>query len=263
MYGAIIGDVAGSRFEFDRGPWTKTFEFMTPGSEWTDDTCMTIAIGEALLNAGKDADSEAIKAECIKSMKKWGKKYPYAGFGGRFIQWVLTDDPKPYNSWGNGSAMRVSAAGLLYDSLERTREVARLTAEVTHNHPEGIKGAECVAAVMFLARMGKSKAEIREYVEAEFNYDLTYSVDELRPKHRHDESCMDALPKALISFFEGESYEDAVRNAISLGGDTDTIAAIAGAMAEAFYGVPDELKAKVRDCLEEDMLEVLDRFVVS
>lgn len=263
MFGAIIGDVAGSRFEFDRGPWIKTFEFLTPGCEWTDDSCMTIAIGEALLEAGRDADAETIKAECIKSMKKWGRKYPYAGYGARFINWVLTDDPKPYNSWGNGSAMRVSAAGLIYDSIERTREVARLTAEVTHNHPEGIKGAECTAAVMFLARTGKTKEEIRTYVESDFNYDLSLSVDELRPLHKHDESCMDALPKALISFFEGESYEDVVRNAVSLGGDTDTIATIAGAMAGAFYGVPEELKTRVRGYLEDDMLEILDRFVVS
>ncbi|MCQ2515436.1 MAG: ADP-ribosylglycohydrolase family protein [Saccharofermentans sp.] len=258
MYGAIIGDIVGSRFEFDRGPWIKTFEMFTPECEWTDDSAMTLAIGEALVSAGLDADTEVIKAECIKSMKKWGTKYPYAGYGGRFMGWVLSDDPKPYNSWGNGSAMRVSAAGLLYGSLERTREVARATAEVTHNHPEGIKGAECVAAVMYLARTGKSKAEIREYVESEFEYDLSSSVDELRPLHRMDESCMDALPKALVSFFEGESFEDVIRNAVSLGGDTDTIAAIAGSMAECFFGVPESFKSSARSCLEEEMLPVLD-----
>ena len=167
------------------------------------------------------------------------------------------NNPKPYGSWGNGSAMRVSAAGWLYGSMERTREVARWTAEVTHNHPEGIKGAECTAAVVYLSRTGRSKEEIRNYVIQEFGYDLHESLDELRRRHRHDESCMDSLPKALISFFEGNSYEDVVRNAVSLGGDTDTIAAIAGAMAEGFYDIPQELVYVGSMYLESDMLSVL------
>ena len=260
MYGAIIGDVVGSVFEFDRGPWTKDFKLFSRNSTWTDDSVMTIAIGEALMNAGKNAPIETIKKECIKSMKKWGQKYPYAGYGARFISWVLSNDPTPYGSWGNGSAMRVSAAGLLYDSLERTREVAKATAEVTHNHPEGIKGAECTATVMFLSRTGSSKAYIKEYVIKEFGYDISKTVDEIRPFHRHIESCMDSLPKALVSFFEGESYEDVIRNAVSLGGDTDTIAAIAGAMAGAFYGIPDDIKSKCNQYLEKDMLEVVNKF---
>jgi len=247
MTGAVLGDIVGSRFEFDRGPWTKDFEFITWDCGFTDDTVMTIAIGEALMDAGKDADIETIKKECIKSMRKWGKKYPNAGYGARFIHWLRTDDPKPYGSYGNGSAMRVSAAGFLYDTLERTREVARATAEVSHNHPEGIKGAECTAAVMFLARTGATKKEIKEYVIKEFGYDLSKTVDELRPLHRHDESCMDSLPKALVSFLEGKSYEDVVRNAVSLGGDTDTIAAIAGAMAESMYNTFDYDSSKELD----------------
>lgn len=260
MYGAILGDVVGSRFEFDRGPWTKDFEFVTDRCSWTDDTVMTVAVAEALMNAGKDEDVSVIRKECIKSMKKWGQKYPNAGYGARFIHWVLTDEPTPYNSLGNGSAMRVSAAGWLYDSIERTREVAKATAEVSHNHPEGIKGAECTAAVMFLARTGASKDEIREYVTKEFGYDISVTVDEMRPLHRHDETCMDALPKALISFFEGDSYEDVVRNAVSLGGDTDTIAAIAGAMAEAFYDMPILRRAECMANVEEDMRQVIERF---
>ena len=260
MYGAILGDIAGSRFEFDRGPWTKDFEFITDECRWTDDSVMTVAVAEALMNAGKDADVEVIRNECIKSMKKWGKKYPRAGYGGRFIKWVLSDEPKPYNSLGNGSAMRVSAAGWLYDSIERTREVAKATAEVSHNHPEGIKGAECTAAVMFLARTGADKEKIKKYVTEEFGYDFSKTVDELRPLHKHDETCMDALPKALISFFEGESYEDVVRNAVSLGGDTDTIAAIAGAMAECFFDIPVARKAECMAVVEADMAEVIDRF---
>lgn len=260
MYGAIIGDIVGSRFEFDRGPWTKEFEFITDECNWTDDSVMTVAIAEALMNAGKDADVEVIRKECIKSMKKWGKKYPNAGYGARFIHWVLTDEPTPYNSLGNGSAMRVSATGWLYDSIERTREVAKATAEVSHNHPEGIKGAECTAAVMFLARNGATKGEIKEYVIKEFGYDTSKTVDEMRPLHRHDETCMDSMPKALVSFYEGESYEDAVRNAVSLGGDTDTIAAIAGAMAEAYYGIPVPAMVEGRMFIPEDMQEVLNRF---
>lgn len=260
MYGAIFGDIIGSRFEFDRGPWTKDFELLTDKCNWTDDSVMTIAVMEALMNAGKNADTDTIKAECIKSMQKWGQKYPNAGYGAKFIYWVHSKNPEPYNSWGNGSAMRVSGAGWVYDTLERTREVARATAEVSHNHPEGIKGAECTAAVMFLARTGISKEEIKEYVVKEFGYDLSKTVDEMRPLHKHDESCQDALPKALVSFFEGESYEDVVRTAVSLGGDTDTIAAIAGAMADAMYGVPVGMTVTGMDYLEDDMKEVLNNF---
>ncbi len=260
MYGAILGDIIGSRFEFDRGDHTKDFELFTRNNEYTDDTVMTVAVMEALEFAGVNADIDTIRKECIMSMKRWGQCYPYAGYGRRFFDWVLSKDSKPYNSYGNGSAMRVSGAGWLYDSIERTREVARATADITHNHPEGIKGAECTAAVMYLARTGKSKDEIKDYVVREFGYDVSRSVDELRPLHEHVESCMDSLPKALASFFEGDSYEDVVRNAISLGGDTDTIAAIAGAMADAMYGVPAELVAQGLKYLENDMLESLEGF---
>lgn len=260
MYGAVIGDIVGSRFEFDRGPWTKEFELFTPACNWTDDTVMTLAVGEALLESGLRATADEIKKACIRCMKRWGREYPYAGYGARFINWVLTDEPEPYGSFGNGSAMRVSAVGLLYDTLERTREVARATAEVSHNHPEGIKGAECTAAVMFLSRNGYAKDEIKKYVITEFGYDISKTVDEMRPMHHHDETCMDALPKALISFFEGTSFEDVIRNAVSLGGDTDTIAAIAGGMAEAFYGVPEEFNEQCERFLEQDMKELLKRF---
>lgn len=263
MYGAIIGDIVGSRFEFDRGDLSKDFEFITKDDHWTDDTVMTIAVAEALLEAGKDATVKEIETACIKSMQKWGRKYPNAGYGSRFIYWVNAKDPKPYGSYGNGSAMRVSAAGWLYDSVKRTREVARATANVSHNHPEGIKGAECTAAVICLARNGASIKEIEDYVIQEFGYDLSETLDQMRARHRHDESCMDSLPKALKSFLEGESYEDVVRNAISLGGDTDTIAAIAGAMAEAYFGMSIQLKDECHNRLERGMLEVIRRFVAN
>ncbi len=261
MYGAIFGDIIGSRFEFDRGGKTKAFELFTPEDQYTDDTVMTIAVADGLLEAGEEASAEEIKEAVTKSMRRWGRKYPNAGYGGRFWEWLFTaKEPKPYGSYGNGSAMRVSAAGWLYDSMERTREVARATAEVTHNHPEGIKGAECTAAVMFLARREIPKEQIKAYVIDEFGYDLSESLEELRMRHEHVESCQDSLPKALVSFFEGDSYEDVVRNAVSLGGDTDTLAAIAGAMAEAYYGMPIMIMANGKGYLEEDMLEVLTAF---
>ena len=260
MYGAILGDIVGSRFEFDRGDLSKDFEFITKEDHWTDDTVMTIAVAEALLEAGKDATIDQIEAACIRSMQKWGRKYPDAGYGSRFIYWLSAKDPKPYGSYGNGSAMRVSAAGWLYDSLERTREVARATANVSHNHPEGIKGAECTAAVIYLARNGSSLKEIEDYVIKEFGYNLSETLDQMRARHRHDESCMDSLPKALKSFLEGESYEDVVRNAISLGGDTDTIAAIAGSMAEAYFDMSIQLKEECKKQLDKDMLKVISCF---
>ena len=260
MYGAILGDIAGSRFEFDRGGWTKDFEFVTDECNWTDDTVMTVAVAEALLGTGLNASVSEIEDACTKAMQRWGRKYPHAGYGNRFIRWLAAEDPVAYGSYGNGSAMRVSAAGWLYESLERTREVARATANVSHNHPEGIKGAECTAAVIWLGRNGSTKDEIKDYVIKKFGYDFSETLEEMRARHRHDESCMDSLPKALRSFFDGESYEDVVRNAVSLGGDTDTIAAIAGAMAEGFYDMPAVLHGECMRFLEADMLDVIRDF---
>ena len=264
MIGAILGDIIGSRFEFDRGDKTKDFTLFTYESEYTDDTVMTVAVAEALLKTYglslTSLDEKKIKDDLINSMKKWGRKYPFAGYGGRFIGWLMGESTEPYNSFGNGSAMRVSPAGWLYDTLEETRRIARWTAEVTHNHPEGIKGAESVAAVMFLARTGHSKEEIREYVTGEFGYDLSRTCDEIRPLYHHVESCQETVPEAMTAFFEGESFEDVIRTAVSLGGDCDTLTDIAGAMAEAFYGVPHELISECFMRLPDDMREVLDKF---
>ena len=256
MFGAVLGDIVGSRFEFDRGGKTKDFEFITDECEFTDDTVMTVAVAEALMDAGVDADEKTIKEYLVKSMQKWGRRYPDAGYGGKFIHWIHADDPKPYNSFGNGSAMRVSSVGWLYSTLVRTLEVARCTAEVSHNHPEGIKGAQCTAAVIFLGRTGHSKEEIKEYVTKTFGYDFSESLEDMRKRHRHDETCMDSLPKALRSFFDGNDYEDTVRNAVSLGGDTDTLAAIAGAMAEGYYGLTRDYDV----WLGKGMWEVIHRF---
>ncbi len=259
MYGAIIGDIVGSRFEFDQGNKSKEFELFTEECDFTDDTVMTIAVAEALIESGKEADEYTVKSNLIKSMKKWGQKFPHAGYGARFIDWVLSDDPEPYGSYGNGSGMRVSPAGWLYDTIERTREVARWTAEVSHNHPEGVKGAESTAAAIFLSRHGASKDEIRDYIEKEFDYDLSRTLDDIRPTYHHVEDCMHTMPEAFECFLESESYEDCLRNVMFIGGDTDTLGAIAGAIAEAFWGIPVMFVVKAKEYLDPELEKVVEK----
>ena len=260
MYGAILGDIIGSPYEFDQGDKTKDFPLFSRDSQFTDDSIMTLAVAEALMDT-KPADGEkAIQARLVKSMQRLGRKYPGAGYGCMFGNWLWAEDPQPYGSCGNGSAMRVSAAGWLYDDLETTRCMARLTASVTHDHPEGIKGAEAVAAVIFLARTGKSKAEIRDYVCAQFGYDLSRTCDEIRPGYRHVETCQETVPEAVTAFLEGTDFEDVIRTAVSLGGDCDTLTCIAGSMAEAFYGVPETLKGACFARLSEELRKILGRF---
>ena len=261
MYGAILGDIIGSPFEFDRGDKTKEFDLFTKGCDFTDDSVMTIAVGEALLAVGPQATVKEIEEAVVTNMQDWGKRYPYAGYGGRFRYWLRERNPKPYGSYGNGSAMRVSAAGGLYDSLERTREVARATANVTHNHPEGIKGAEATASAIYMARNGSSKEEIKEYIEKEFHYNLDRTLDEIRPGYHMDETCQRTVPEAIIAFLESKDFKDAVRNAVSLGGDTDTLGAITGSIAEAFYGIPAVLIAECKSRIDKGMMtDVLDEF---
>lgn len=261
MIGAILGDIVGSPYEFDRSKKVKDFgPLFIKASEFTDDSVMTVAVADALMNVSRDADDDTIKHEVAVSMKNWGRKYPYAGYGGKFIHWLQVDDESPYGSWGNGSAMRVSAAGWLYDSIERTRHVARLTAEVTHNHPEGIKGAEATASAIYMARTGKSKEEIKDYIVSEFEYNLSRTLDEIRPGYHHMESCQATVPEAITAFLEGNDFEDVVRNAVSLGGDCDTLTCIAAAIAEAAYGVPEEYRKEVLGRIEDDMRDVCERF---
>ena len=261
MYGAILGDIIGSPFEFDRGNKTKEFDLFTKGCDFTDDSVMTIAVGEALLAVGTQATVKEIEEAVVTNMQDWGKRYPYAGYGGRFRYWLRERNPKPYGSYGNGSAMRVSAAGWLYDSLERTREVARATANVTHNHPEGIKGAEATASAIYMARNESSKEEIKEYIEREFHYNLDRTLDEIRPGYHMDETCQRTVPEAIIAFLESKDFEDAIRNAVSLGGDTDTLGAITGSIAEAFYGISDVLIAECRSRIDEGLMtDILDEF---
>lgn len=260
MYGAILGDMIGAPYEFDRGNKKKEFPLFSSLSSYTDDSVMTIAVANALIASGKNANKDTIQESVVKQMQAWGKKYPYAGYGGRFRDWLFGSNPKPYNSYGNGSAMRVSSVGWLYDSIERTREVAIWTAAVTHNHPEGIKGAEAVASAIFLARTGVSKDEIDDYIVDNFGYDMTRSCDEIRPTYHHAESCQETVPEAITAFFEGKDFEDVIRTAVSLGGDCDTLTCISGSIAEAFYGVPENLKKECRKRMKGDMLKVMDKF---
>ena len=259
MYGAILGDMIGSPSEFDTGNKSKDFEMFEGDAGFTDDTVMTIAVAEAL-TATLGEDDDFIKDSIVYSMKRWGKKYPDAGYGLRFIDWLASTDPKPYDSYGNGSAMRVSSAGWLYDTLEETLHAAKLTSEVTHNHPEGIKGAQATAAAIFMARTGSSKEDIKNYIVSEFGYDLSRTCDEIRPAYKHVESCQETVPEAITAFLEGESFEDVIRTAVSLGGDCDTLTCIAGSIAEAFYGVPEDLLDECILRVPAEMYEVIQSF---
>ncbi len=253
MIGAIIGDIAGSVYEWDNIK-TKKFPLFSPLSFLTDDTVMTIAVAEALLSGGKEEDF-------IKSMKKYGEMYPDAGYGGRFIDWLFTDDIGAYNSWGNGSAMRVSPVAWHFDTLSEVEYFAKKSAEVTHNHPEGIKGAQATAAAIYLARKGRSKNDIKKYIESNYNYDLSRTLDEIRPSYKFDESCQGTVPQAIVAFLESIDFEDAIRNAISLGGDSDTLAAITGSIAEGAYIVPEWIKKKTLEVLDENLRNVYFEFM--
>ena len=264
MYGALLGDIIGSPYEFDRGNKSKDFPFFDRGARFTDDSVMTIAVADAIMKAKENGaiNSEAeFKDILIDSMHDWGHSHPNSGYGQRLFRWLISKSREPYNSWGNGSAMRGSAAGWTAETLDEAEKLARWTAEVTHNHPEGIKGAEATAAAIFLSRDGMDKEYIKDYIIGRFDYDLDRTCDEIRPDYHHVESCQETVPEAIVSFLEAESFEDTLRNAISLGGDTDTLACIAGSIAEAYYGVPQELKAECEARLPEDMLAVLHRFV--
>ena len=262
MVGAVLGDIIGSPYEFDRGNKTKDFSLFIGESDYTDDSVMTVAVADALMLAGIEAPPDRIRDHTIESMRRWFRIYPNVkgAYGGRFLEWLRSDNPEPYNSLGNGAAMRVSAVGWLYDTLERTLEVSDAVTDVTHNHPEGIKGARATAAVIYMARTGASKDEIRKYITDVIGYDLSRTCDEIRPYYHHNETCMRTVPEAITAFLEGEDFEDVIRTAVSLGGDCDTLTCIAGSMAEAFYGVPSELEQECRNRLPDDIIDILDRF---
>ena len=250
MIGAIAGDIIGSVYEHNRIK-TKDFPLFSPRSRFTDDTVLTVAVAHSILTGVTYKDA----------IKNIGKRYPYAGYGGTFIQWLLSEDGGPYNSWGNGSAMRVSPVGFAFNSTDEVLKQARMTAEISHNHPEGIRGAQATALTVYMARQGKNKEEIRRCIKEQFKYDLDRSVNEIRGVYAFDISCQGTVPEAIISFLDSDSYEDAIRNAISLGGDSDTLACITGGIAEAYYGpVPNDIRAEVEGILPPDLMAVTKAF---
>ena len=250
MLGAIAGDIIGSVHEH-AGTKTQDFPLFAGHNRFTDDTVLTLAVAEHLLSGGNLVDL----------FHDYFHRYPDAGYGGTFSHWAFNRQREPYNSWGNGSAMRVSPVGFVAESLEAAITMAEATAAVTHDHPEGVRGAQAVAAAVFLARQGESKANIRTQVEMRFGYNLSASLDAIREHYRFDVSCQGSVQQSLIAFLEADDYEGAVRNAVSLGGDADTMACIAGGVAEAFFGgIPEHIAQHVRELLDDGQLDTLSRF---
>ncbi len=250
MLGAIAGDVIGSVFEHQRIK-SKEFQLFSYVSTFSDDTVLTIAVAHAILSG----------LDYATALKSFGRRYPNAGYGISFLEWLYSPESQPYNSWGNGAAMRVSPVGFAFESVDDVLREAGRSAEVTHNHPEGIKGAQATALAVFLARNEKSKEEIRGEISRRFHYKLEQTLEGIRPIYRFDVSCQGSVPQSIIAFLESKSFEDAIRNAISLGGDSDTMACIAGGIAEAHYGeVPAEIAEEVRVRLPEEFLHVIDQF---
>jgi len=252
ILGAITGDIIGSIYEFDNIK-TMDFPLFSEGCCATDDSIMTFATIDVLINKG----------DYTETYQRYGRKYPdpYGGYGENFNEWIQTTQPRPYNSWGNGSAMRVSPVGWVYNTLEQTIKEAKKSAEVTHNHPEGIKGAQATASAIYLARNGKTKDEIKKYIIDTFGYDLDRKIDKIRPIYDFDVSCQGSVPEAIIAFLESSDYENAIRLAISIGGDSDTIACITGGIAEAFYGqVPDNIFKKVLEILPKEFVSLAEAF---
>ena len=252
MFGAIIGDVVGSPYEFDSHK-KKNFPLFGEESRLTDDSILTICVGSACAEADI-TDEDGFKKVLIEKMHEIARRYPDAGYGGLFYAWLFDDYGKPYNGFTNGSAMRVSPCAWACDTLEDVCRLAKWSAEITHSHPDGVKGAVAVASAIFLARTGSSKEEIREYIEDNF-YSLNFTLDEIRPGYSHDMTCEGSVPQALACFLEAEDFEDALRNAVSLGGDGDTLSAIAGSVAEAYFGIPDELKDEVLNLMDDFLSE--------
>lgn len=255
MLGAIVGDIVGSIYEF--AP-TKSvnFDFFTPWSKFTDDTVMTLAVAKWLME--DDAHTPSYLIFCMQEL---GAAYPGAGYGARFAGWLCEDDPQPYNSWGNGAGMRVSPVGLYAKTLDEALALAAVTASVSHNHPEGVKGAQAIAACMFLCRQGKTKAEIKEFIEKTFFYNLDRTIAEVRPCYEFDVSCQGSVPESIMAFLEGSSFEEVVRLAVSLGGDADTQGCMAGAIAACMYPIPEDIVTMCDSILTDDLREIQDKFI--
>ncbi len=256
MLGTIIGDIVGSRFEWDNIK-TKDFEFFTDQCFPTDDSIMSLALAQAILDCKSDySDLSKKSVECMQGI---GRHYPNCGYGSRFFEWIFSNDPQPYNSFGNGAAMRVSPAGFAASDLNEAKLIARKITEVSHNHPEGIKAAEATAVAIYMARTGASITEIRNFIETNY-YPLDFTLDDIRETYSFDVTCQGSVPQAFMAFFESVGFEDAIRNAISIGGDSDTIAAICGGIAEAYYGIPSEMKERAISFLDERLLQILVAF---
>lgn len=256
MLGALIGDIAGSRFE-RHNIKTKEFDLFTYRCKPTDDSVMTLAVAKALLECRPDYSD--LSEKTVKAMREFGRKYPYAGYGGGFLRWLGSSHPRPYNSWGNGSAMRVSACAYAASSPEEAKRLSKAVSEVTHNHPEGIKGAEAATAAIYMALHGSGIPEIRDFINENY-YPMDFTLDEIRPDYEFDVSCQGTVPPAIMAFLESTGFEDAIRNAISIGGDSDTLAAITGGIAEAYYGIPADLRNRALEFLDATQLSVLSTF---
>ena len=262
MIGAIIGDIAGSAYEFNN-VLSKNFPFFSRGCGFTDDSVMTCAVAQAILDC--EGDYSALSDKAVEEMQAIGRCYPTCGYGAKFIHWMFSESPEPYNSCGNGSAMRVSAAGFAAKDVEEAKLLSAAVTRVSHNHPEGMKGAEATAVAIVLARQGKSKEEIKRYVEENYGYDLSGTVDGYRAAWggHGREICQISVPQALVCFLEGRDYEDVIRNCVSIGGDSDTIAAIAGGIAKACFGVPSVLAKEAEKHLDSRLLGIVRSFEES
>lgn len=256
MLGAIIGDIVGSRWEFCPNK-RKDFPFITHNNHITDDSLMTLAIAKSFLECKSDYSD--LSHLVVKNMQYIGNEYPGGGYGLSFKKWLKEKNPKPYNSFGNGSAMRVSPCGIIANSLEEVKLLSRKVTEVTHNHPEGVKGAEATAVALFMAKTGKNQQEIKEYINENY-YPMNFSLDSIRSEYEFDETCQGSVPQALMAFFEANDYEDCIRNAVSLGGDADTQASIAGSIAEYYFGIPEELRKQSLNYLPNELLKILTDF---
>ena len=255
LYGAIIGDIAGSRFEFNNYR-KKDFELFAKNCFFTDDTVMTLAVAKAILQCG--GNYSRLQETAALTMRKVGRHYPGCGYGGRFNVWMFSDNMPAYHSYGNGSAMRVSAAAYAANNREQTKELSRAVTAVTHNHPEGIKGAESVAVLIYDALQGADMKALRGVAES--YYSLNFTIDGIRPSYAFNETCQNTVPQAIEAFLESASFEDAIRIAVSVGGDSDTLAAITGSIAEAYYGVPEDMKKKAEGYLDTRLLNILKEF---
>ena len=258
MFGAVVGDVIGSLYEVNNIK-EKDFSLFSNQSRYTDDSVMSCAIAKSCINYYNKKDIEKFRKDVVKNMRELGRLHINAGYGGTFIKWLLTKNPIPYNSWGNGSAMRVSPVAWISDSIEECEQLAEVSASVSHNHPEGVKGAKAIASAVFMANNGFDKEDIKNYIEKKY-YDLNFNLDDIRDEYKFDVSCQGSVPQAIKAFLEGNDFEDVVRDAVSIGGDSDTIAAMAASIAEAYYGIPKDIVDMTNAYLSADLKQILNEF---